>query len=154
MPLDTSRIECIKAEYFEERTRLQKEAMQQATKQDQLFKHVMRIYREEIPAYCGKTENSKREDGEPAERCKALQDRLQNELIFFGIVNELAGCGMSDEQIAAEVNRAVGKKLVTKPDGCEEGVRGIERVSAALFALEMQERGFDLDDLLKIRLSS
>jgi len=84
---------------------------------------------------------------------RCYDERLQNDLIFFGIVNHLSGCGLGDEQIAAEVNRAVGKGIVTRPEGCETGVKGIERVSAALYALEMEERGFKMEDILKIRLS-
>src|SRR5579864_4701397 len=78
------------------------------------------------------------------------RERLQNDLIFFGLVNYAMSSDCTDEEITIYINRAIEQGKVTRPSGSE----GVEKYAAALCALELEELELaTIDSMVKIRLS-
>ncbi|MBZ5722291.1 MAG: hypothetical protein LAO03_18115 [Acidobacteriia bacterium] len=124
-----------KLEYLAERMRLQKEAMQEGIERDKYTAEVLDLVNR-IWNYPATTEE---------------RQRLGNSLTFFGLVNYLMECGLSDEQMTTAINHAVEQGKVKRPDDSGEGT---DKVAAALCALELEELGLaTMDSLLRIRLS-
>ena len=127
-----------KLEYLAERMRLQKESMLETAKQNERMAEVTALT-SRIWQY-------------PA--AKAERERLQNSLMFFGIVNWLAGNGCNDRQITEAVDYAVAKGVVARTEENTERLENFDRVTAALCALELEELGLvTMDSLMRIRIS-
>ena len=66
---------------------------------------------------------------------KAERESLYNNFLFMGVVFWLVKYGLNDEQIAIIVSKAVKDGVFQRTEESE----GCERVSAALYALELEE---------------
>ncbi len=79
------------------------------------------------------------------------KERLQNGLIFCGLVNHAMSSGCNDKEIAAYISRAVEQGNVTRP---ADSTEGIEKVAAALCAPELEELELaTMDSLVRIRFT-